>query len=281
VSKRTGIMLAIPFEESRLAKWPKPWIVQPKLDGMRCVAHWSEHEQNYILKTSQGTRINTVPHINRQLTDLYKVYDKSEFAFDGELYIPHGTFENVVSIVKRNVEHPNSKLVEYHIFDFKGTETKQDIRSMMLSGLKDSPSLRCVPSACANTLADIENLLEVYLQQGYEGFIIRNPSALYEEKRSSNMMKFKPMKTDSYKIVGFEEEISIEGTPKNSLGALILEGSEKSIFNCGSGPVLTKDARAELWTHREALLGKTATIKYQNLTAVKQLPRFPILIEIQ
>ena len=34
--KRSGIQLAYPLEESRLAKWAPPYITQPKLDGVRC-----------------------------------------------------------------------------------------------------------------------------------------------------------------------------------------------------------------------------------------------------
>lgn len=38
MSTRTGIMLASPLDEGKLAKWPRPYIVQPKLDGERCRA---------------------------------------------------------------------------------------------------------------------------------------------------------------------------------------------------------------------------------------------------
>ena len=91
---RQGIMLCSPFEESRLKKWRAPYILQPKLDGIRCRAI-VEGKGNVKLLSSEENEILSVPHINAQLESL-KI-DKLEL--DGELYI-HGTpFETIESIV--------------------------------------------------------------------------------------------------------------------------------------------------------------------------------------
>ena len=96
------------------------------------------------------------------------------------------------------------------------------------------------------------------------------------------MMKWKPRKSDSYPIVGYVEEVSIDGIPKDALGALICK-CEKSLetFNVGSGSFLTREGRIELWNKRDDLIGKRAVIKYQELTDTKKIPRFPVLINIE
>ena len=38
MAKREGIMLASPINVDKLAMWKPPYLVQPKLDGVRCRA---------------------------------------------------------------------------------------------------------------------------------------------------------------------------------------------------------------------------------------------------
>jgi DNA ligase-1 len=113
---------------------------------------------------------------------------------------------------------------------------------------------------------------------GYEGIIIRHAQAPYERKRSTMIMKFKPKKEDDYEIVGYEEEISIEGRPKNTLGSLLCKSNDGNTFNIGTG--FSKDQREHLWRVRETLPTRIAKVKYQHLTSGKQVPRFPVFVEI-
>lgn len=116
------------------------------------------------------------------------------------------------------------------------------------------------------------------LRDGYEGIIVRHHLAPYERKRSTLVMKFKPKKEDTYEIIGFVEEVSKDGVPKNSLGALICRGSEGSEFSVGTG--FTKDTRASLWQRVETLKGQYARVQYQHLTSKQGVPRFPVFVEI-
>jgi ATP-dependent DNA ligase len=107
---------------------------------------------------------------------------------------------------------------------------------------------------------------------------VRHFGAPYLRKRSTMIMKFKPKKDDYYKIVGYEEEVSIHGEPKGRLGALKCKSETDQHFAVGSG--LTDTQREELWANREVLPGKLAHVKYQHITTGKGVPRFPVLIEI-
>lgn len=93
------------------------------------------------------------------------------------------------------------------------------------------------------------------------------------------MMKLKPRKEDHYLIIGYEEEISKDGTPKDALGALVLQSDAGHVFKVGSGSFLTRENRVNLWKAKENIVGKIAQIKYQHLTE-RRIPRFPVLIDI-
>jgi ATP-dependent DNA ligase len=121
---------------------------------------------------------------------------------------------------------------------------------------------------------------EEFAKSGYEGFVVRDALAPYVRKRSTQMMKFKPRKEDLYEIVGTVEEVSIQGISKDSLGALICRGDDGTLFNVGSGSLLTREARQTYWKSRDTLIGKYARVKYQHLTHARGVPRFPVVVEI-
>ena len=92
-------------------------------------------------------------------------------------------------------------------------------------------------------------------------------------------MKFKPKKEDDYEILGFEEEISKDGIPKDTLGAIICKSGDGQVFNVGTG--FTDERRKELWEARDILVGQFATVKYQHITSGNKVPRFPVFVEVK
>jgi DNA ligase-1 len=118
----------------------------------------------------------------------------------------------------------------------------------------------------------------MYLSQDYEGIIVRRPHALYKRTRSTDIMKFKPRKSDIYRIVGVKEEVTLFGVLKGTLGALVCASEDNETwFSVGSG--FTAEQRKVLWDRQEELPGKYVVVKYQALTP-KKVPRFPIFAEI-
>jgi ATP-dependent DNA ligase len=270
---RQGIMLAYPFEEKRLLKWPKPWLIQPKHDGLRCRAVIKNGEA--VLYSSTGLVIETAPHI---LAELESFPSSLTAVLDGELYLPDSrSFQELTSIINRGSVHPSHRRVKYIVFD----QISQEIQSnrliqadSLISGLQFAES---APIALAESMADIEYILQESVSHGYEGIILRHPHALYAEKRVTTMMKWKPRHSDYYEIIGVQEEISIHGEPKGSLGALIVADDDSRIFNVGTG--FTKDQRSQLWQDQEAIIGRLVHVKYQALSDGK-IPRFPVFAEI-
>jgi len=92
-------------------------------------------------------------------------------------------------------------------------------------------------------------------------------------------MKFKPKKSDWYEIIDFKEEIDKNDRPKNRLGAFICMDSFGNTFSVGSG--LTDHLRHAYWSDRSNLVGKFARVEYQHITPGKQIPRFPVFVEVE
>jgi DNA ligase 1 len=275
MQRRVGIQLAYPFEKKRLDKWGFPVLVQPKLDGDRCRAI-IDNEGSILLLSSEENQIKSVPHIEEAL---HRVPGLRGIELDGELYthgISHQQIHGVVGRTK-NI-HGEYDKIQYHIFDLVGGEP-QGKRTFALTHLILEPPLVRVPSFLCSSFEDVMKVLDELMAQGYEGIIVRNIEYPYMRKRSTGMMKLKPRKSDEYVIVGCQEEISKDGEPKDSLGSLVLQSDLGHIFNVGTGSFLTRENRHSLWLVRDKLIGKTAVVKYQHLTA-KRVPRFPVLVEV-
>ena len=109
--KRTGIMLAIPFEMARFEKWDKPVFVQPKLNGIRCRTIFNKPNllqpsdkqlMAATLLSSTGLKILSVPHIEREMNIIAASIPNTE-ELDGELYCHGMTFEEIEKQVEKEV----------------------------------------------------------------------------------------------------------------------------------------------------------------------------------
>jgi DNA ligase-1 len=99
---------------------------------------------------------------------------------------------------------------------------------------------------------------------GYEGIMLKDPTAPYECKRSVSWLKLKPFIEVSLAVVAVEE-----GTGKNvgKLGALVCEGvdDDKAIrVNVGSG--LTDEDRVVYWDNADTLIGNIVEVRADAIT---------------
>ena len=268
-----NIMKAYPFETKRLDKWEPPYIIQPKYDGIRCRA--VRIESGYILLSSEENLIFSVPHINVALNDL-----NLNVELDGELYHHGMSFEQITSITSRTRNlHPDHTKIKFHLFDV----VTNDHQVERLKAVKEIGEMSrwIIPSPfwVCNNLEEIMVIYNQLIKDGYEGIIVRHYLNLYERKRSTYVMKFKPKKEDTYEIIGSQEEISVDGHPKDTLGSLLCKSGDGNTFSIGTG--FTKERRKELWEARDLLVGHFAKVQYQHLTVGKMVPRFPVFVEVE
>jgi DNA ligase-1 len=99
---------------------------------------------------------------------------------------------------------------------------------------------------------------------GYEGIMIKDPSAVYECKRSVAWLKLKPFIEVSLEVTNVEE-----GTGRNQgrLGALVCSGEDDGrsiVVNCGSG--FSDDDRRTYWDNRGQLVGQIVEVRADAIT---------------
>lgn len=263
--EREQIMLAYPYNEGRLQKWFNQTgkvIIQPKYEGDRCRA-WIDPHGKVTLLSSSARVIESVPHINQALESL----NLAGIEFDGELYqhgMPH---EEIRSRVSRTAgRHPNYSDIEYHIYDLVGIQEQRSrlihLHSLIPSDTRTNP-LVVSPAFVAHDHSEVDSYYQHILNKGYEGIILRHPNAPYERKRSTNMMKLKPRLSGIYQVLGWSQEHTIQGEPKQSLGTLVLNEGQFD-FEVGTG--FTRQQREDLWKERDKLKGRYVKIRYQALS---------------
>ena len=282
LAKRTGVMLCYPFDERRLERWGCPVIVQPKYKGWRGRAVWREQEGRFVLLSSYGNELTSVPQIAAELRERFIVGGEPVAPgyqeFDGEVYVHGLSEEEIESLAGRKKPDAESMELEFHVFDLPQHEGQQAARFLdLLATEMHMPHLKSVPGTVEQDLDRIMEIMREWVAQGYEGIVLRHPEGLYKRTRSTQMMKFKPARWDVYRVVGAIEERKLDGTPKQALGALQVVDADGRMFKVGTG--FTRQQRQDLWSRRELLLGRLVKVSYQN-TSDGGMPKPGVFVEV-
>lgn len=270
------------YFEPMLAKdWHKekgkikfPIFSQPKLDGIRCIIKkdgmWSRN----------GKRIVSAPHIFKVLEPLLEI--NPDLVFDGELYADKfaNDFNAICSLVKKTKPTEedlvkSEEQIQYHVYDLPSFNATFVYRYQHLSKMLTNyhSSIVVVKTDQVDNLNDVSGFYEDYVNEGYEGQMLRLDGE-YENKRSKYLLKHKSFIDEEYTILGVEEGI---GNKTGMVGSFIFESKTGKRFN--SSPKFNWEECTEMWNNRENLIGKSATVKYFNLTP-DGVPRFPYVIKI-
>ena len=222
----------------------EPFYVQPKIDGVRLLVS----NKGGISRT--GKIVPGTEHLGKGLKE-------GEY-LDGECYDPSKTFEEITSLFKTN-----PKALEFHVFDYFDTNRPDLTFDQRLERVT-------VETRWVKTKKDLPIVHKQYMDAGYEGTMIREPSSVYEiGKRSNYLLKLKDFKTDEYKVIGMRECTGKDvGTP--TWVCLTENGQEFTVR-----PEGTQEKRREMFKNGDKYMGKMLTVKYQNLTDLG-VPRFPV-----
>lgn len=251
-----------------------PLASQPKLDGIRCVVKkdgmWSRN----------GKQIISAPHIYNILKPLFEI--NPDLIFDGELYADKfsNDFNAICSLVKKTKPsqedlEKSKEQIQYHIYDLPSYNAAFFHRYKHLNKLITNyhPSIILVKTEQIDNINDLLAYYEDYIIAGYEGQILRLDE-LYENKRSKSLLKHKSFIDEEYTILDIEEGI---GNKTGMVGSFVFQNKNGKQFN--ASPKFNWDECKQMWNEKEQLIGKSATVKYFNLTP-DGVPRFGYVIKI-
>lgn len=207
--------LACDFDEEKLKF---PLIALPKIDGCRGM---------HITGSFTGRSLK--PYKNKHTT--LRFSQRGFAGFDGEVAIKGqetspSLCRDTTSALNRIEGFP---ALDWHIFDYITPETialpyverytEAAVRVKLLGHI----DVRMVPSRLVYTLEELLNLENLYLDQGYEGVIIRDPGGLHKSGRATinggSYLRIKRRIDFEGIICGFEEAMENKNEAKtNELG---------------------------------------------------------------
>ncbi len=250
--------------------------VQPKLDGIRCIANrdgvWSR----------TGKPIVSIPHIVEILAPLFAAYPDA--VLDGELY-NHDLkedFNSIVSMVRKAKPEAadiakSAEMVQYHVYDFPGwIDNSFNVRSAELNRLVNEFDLgeivKFVPTILVRNENEVDAAYGEYLEDGYEGGIIRLNGTGYDQRRSNNLLKRKDFEDAEFIITRIEEG---RGNWAGVAKRVFFQNDQGECSECGAGLAGSKNYAKHVLDNAASYIGKQVTVQFFTRTP-DLVPRFPI-----
>lgn len=268
VSNFVECMLAQKFADRvKKGKVKYPVMVDKKFNGMRQITVKSGPI------TRKGKPIVTAPHIVKALEPLFKKYPN--LVLDGELYNHDYRYKlnELMPFIKKTVHFTadtlaqSEKVVQYYVYDGYGFDDiteetpcheRREALKKLLRGIK---YIVVVSYKIANTEEEVYSIFNEYVDDGYEGAIVRVWDGSYEHTRSYNLLKVKPENDEE----GFILDIK-EGTGNWSDAAyqVVLKMKNGSVFEgVFKGPY---EDRVEILKNKKDWIGKEVTYTFMGYT---------------
>ena len=284
-------MLAEKYSD-KLVEGNYPVMVQPKLDGIRCIMR--KENGKIVSRSRNGKEFDTLEHLQESLVNLFDEYPN--LILDGELYnhqYKHD-FNKIISLVRKKrpdkvtdkwVESVNEARdkIQYWVYDVPQIESSDDMSTEyvkrvteFLGGCVDDglipDMVKIVRSIWCDDAESIPFNRTQFMLQGFEGAMVRL-NLPYESGRSKSLLKCKEFSDAEYLVVGIDEgEGNRSGTAKHLVCQDLETGKQ---FN--SNIKGTFEWYKELLDNKDQYIGKLVTVQYANLTP-DGIPRFPFAI---
>tara|TARA_B000000477_G_scaffold115915_1_gene113313 strand:+ start:289 stop:1281 length:993 start_codon:yes stop_codon:yes gene_type:complete len=251
-------MLANKWED-RQKYISEPFYVQPKLDGVR-------------LLVSKDGGISRTGKIIPGTEVLGKGLGPGQYV-DGEAYDPNLNFEELTSTFKTD-----PLKLKFYVFDFFDLKKLQMTFEQRWKCVKEeiyNPHYEYVETFSVKRHKDMEGYHKMFMQQGFEGTMIRDPFSVYEVgQRSNYLLKHKDFQTEEYEITGAKTG---HGRDADAV-VWVCKTQDGQQFNVR--PEGTIAQREEHYKNHEKYIGKMLTVRFQNLTTLG-VPRFPVGVVIR
>ena len=195
-----------------------PCFIQRKYDGYRLLYNNNTHD----MFSRNGKKYDILYN-----TSLHNMLKKINLPLDGEIYSHDQTnvnFESYGVLRKKKITDSDLQLLdklEYHVYDIILPNISYYERFNILKkaiSLEFSTKIKLVETFQCNSEHDINKYHQSFVNDNYEGSIIRNKSGMYSSKRSFNLLKYKDFDDDEFIINDFTTE---KDTSNNSIDLII------------------------------------------------------------
>lgn len=267
-----------------------------KADGARCMAIVdAENEVRFVSRNGKAY------HGLTALSDRIKRMNITEFVVDGELvYAPNGIHEVEDRSTGNGIVNKSSKgkisdeeqsNIVFQVWDiiplavYEGTGNdlnapyrlrKQVLADAVRATSTVDDNIQTVPFTRVYNKDEASREYRNYVEMGLEGIILKDPEALWEDKRSKSLVKYKEVHDADMYIVGY-----LEGTGKNKgrMGSLLLESACKQL-TCKVGSGFSDKQRDEYWENQDERMGNVVEVNYNAITKAKGSDTYSLFLPI-
>ena len=244
------------------------WLMSEKLDGVR--AYWNGRQL-----VSRNGHVFAAPKF---FTEGFP-----PFELDGELWIGRQKFQEAMSVVRKKVPHDGWRSVTYHVFEVPnqqgGLLERLAVLESYLADFKHD-YIKIIPQTTISDRSVVQKRLKLVLDQGGEGLVLRDGSALYHSGRSSQALKVKLKQDAECRVIGYTKG---KGKYRDMVGALkcqLQAGQFLKIKQQAKRTIKIGSGLSDRLRTNPPKIGSLITFQYMGLTG-SGLPRFPVFLRVK
>ncbi len=178
-----AVMLLNEYKDENLSGW----FMSEKLDGVR--ATWDG--KNLISRKG-----------NKFAAPKFFTKDFPKTKLDGELYTKRDDFEKIASITSKLTPSDEWKELKFYIFDMPDFEENFSIKYEKMKEIsKNSKFIEVISQTRVKNNDEVFKFLDEVVAGGGEGVVVRDPNLIYENKRSTKILKIKKFKDAECEVV--------------------------------------------------------------------------------
>ena len=286
-------MLAKVLEDNKPFEKYGTMLGQWKIDGLRCIIGATDKSDDifnpvmltYHSRTGEDWTNKMcwmdeilLPKISAELLDM--MVEEGAY-LDGELYLPGYSVNDINSFVKNTQLAQHYKL-QYWCYDIccenMSAETRDTLRKRSFHKwiaeydskerhLNNKEQFLCLPTYETLNIQSAIYQRNAFISLGFEGLILRNPSAEYQfGKRNQAMFKFKKVDDGKFVIVNITSEHKRSDLPlfvcRNDIN--------DELFECSINK--PQDVQREILANKEKYIGKYMQVEFRARSGVNQVP---------
>lgn len=257
-------MLAKDYKvESKKIDWSKPVFIQPKLDGMRCLAFVKNG--SVTLMSRDGKIIKNMDHIIRSLESI-----NTDVILDGELYCHGKSFQENMELIKK-YRKGETESIQFHIYDL--VEDKPFSQRVVRPYVEITLNTVGVPTYEIKNEDELKEFHSQFLQDGYEGSIIRHGDEPYKVSgRSSSLLKYKDFQDLALPILDIEPA---DKRPEWGVPVFYWKGAKDDKLRAGMK--FSHEKRMDFLKNKDKYIGVTAELRFFEYSD-EGVPRFPVCV---
>ena len=270
-------MLALSIDDlpkSKLSILNNKWLASKKIDGVRALLF----KKDGVIQTSSrgGKDYNIAAHyiINDPFViHLFNLHP--DYILDGEIYIHGKPLSYISGLCRLKTLGTQHKQLTFQCYDIVREDLSFIQRKNILDSIEhDKPIDSKLEIVCHTEVQGKDQIIELhnkYVDNGYEGLVIRDPNAKYKcGARDKRMLKVKMFQDDEFKIVGITDGLREEDFVFN------METKEGYPFE--AKPMGDRSLKKWYRENIDQIIGKVATVKYFGYTSTdKPVPNLPVM----